>query len=115
MTGQRGISAPAGRHSGDRNGTGFAAGLKRQFREVLKQLTTPAPQPPAGTRRRGKGTGEGFGSVARSLFARRDEPASPVWDVWTMAQIWPYNEFAGTDLGYDCIQGYSVLSRAQGP
>ncbi len=113
MTGQRGISAPAGPHTGDRNGTGFAARLRRQFREVLKHLTARAPRP--GTRRRGKRTGEGFSSVARSLLARRDEPAGPVWDVWVLMQLWPYNEFAGTDLGYDCIQGYSGLSRAPGP
>jgi hypothetical protein len=74
--------------------TGFAGALRRQFRELVKQLTGRGPEPTSKPRRRRAGdAGSGFKALAAQIL-RRVTSLPPFyfmhapWDTFTWLRIW---------------------------
>ncbi len=87
---------------------GHAAGLRDQFRAVVKQLTAKIQEPrPTSRKRRREEIGGGFRKAALGLLrsVARIPPLhflDPTWEPFTWLRLWEYNLLASTDFHQDC-------------
>lgn len=105
MIGQR-VIEPAGLSPAEKKNPKLADRLKRQFRELARNLTRRFESQPRIRRRREK-AGRGFKAFATKLLLRVShtpvfDPLDLSWSAFTWLRLWEYSQATGTSSCQDC-------------